>query len=248
MAEGSSENLRFLFLFFPLAADGLCLQGHIEHEHEHETFEFEFQEVPHAENDVNASGNLCERELSGPANAEEENALDDMAEAIVKCIFESLDIIQETGASLNTFQDLLVFARHMFCRGRGLEDEDEPIKAVWPRDWETAKQYLVKLGYQDAKEYFICLDESHKRHWDIMDTKTDTCRHCGQPGKLKYYYLGLKGKVKQWTSSPEMCHKMTGHWREKEHWLGRERGWPIKREVWDGDRFCDLSLFLFILR
>ena len=46
MAEGSSENLRFLFLFFPLAADGLCLQGHIEHEHEHGTFEFEFQEVP----------------------------------------------------------------------------------------------------------------------------------------------------------------------------------------------------------
>lgn len=86
---------------------------------------------------MNASGNLCERELSGPANAEEENALDDMAEAIVKCIFKSLDIIQETGASLNTFQDLLVFTRHMFCRGRGLEDEDEPIKAVWPRIWSS---------------------------------------------------------------------------------------------------------------
>ena len=56
---------------------------------------------------MNASGNLYERELSGPANAEEENALDNMAEAIVKCIFESLDIIQEAGASLNTFQDLL---------------------------------------------------------------------------------------------------------------------------------------------
>ena len=102
---------------------------------------------------MTASSNLYERELSGPANEEEQNALDDMAEAIVKCIFESLDIIQETGASLNTFQDLLVFALHMFCRGRGLEDEEESIKAVWPYDWETAKQYLVKLGYQDAKEY-----------------------------------------------------------------------------------------------
>ena len=240
MAEGSNEKFTFYFRC-SLEADSLCVQGSIGDEYG--TFEFEFNEVSHAENNLNASGNLYERELSGPANAEEENVLDKMAEAIVKCIFESLDIIQETGASLNTFQDLLVFARHMYCRGRGLEDEDESIKAVWPRDWETAKHYLVKLGYQDAKEYFICLDESHKRHWDIMDKKTDTCRHCGQPGKLKYYYLGLKGKVKQWASSPEMCRKMTGHWREKEHWLGRERGWPIKREIWDGDRFCELSWF-----
>ena len=88
-----------------------------------------------------------------------------MEQTIVKCIFESLDIIQETGASLNTFQDLLVFACHMFCRGRGLEDEDQMVKAIWPHDWETAKMYLVKLGYQDAKEYYICLDDSHKRHW-----------------------------------------------------------------------------------
>ena len=166
-----------------------------------------------------------------------------MEQTIVKCIFESLDIIQETGASLNTFQDLLVFARHMFCRGRGLEDEDQMVKAIWPHDWETAKMYLVKLGYQDAKEYYICLDDSHKRHWDIMDKETDTCRHCGQKGKLKYYYLGLEGKVKQWVSSPEMCRKMTSHWQEKEHWLGRERGWPVKKEIWDGDRFCELSWF-----
>ena len=100
-----------------------------------------------------------------------ENVLDKMAEAIVKCIFESFDITLETGASLDTLQDLLVFARHMYCRGCGLEDEDESIKAVWPHDWETAKHYLVKLGYQDAKEYFICLDKSHKRHWDSMDKK-----------------------------------------------------------------------------
>ena len=82
-----------------------------------------------------------------------------------------------------------------------------------------------------------------QRHWDILERPTDTCCHCGKPAQLKYYYLGLKGKVKQWVSSPEMCLKMTGHWQEKEHWLGRERGWHIKKEVWDGDRFCKLSWF-----
>ena len=163
--------------------------------------------------------------------------------AIVKCIFEALDLIKETGASLNTLQDLLVFARHMFCRGRGLEDEDQAIKNIWPSNWESAKKHLVKLGYQDAKEYFICLDDSHKRHWDIMERETDTCQHCGKQGTLKYYYLGLQGKVKHWVSSQDMCYKMTAHWREKEHWLNRERGWPLKRELWDGDRFCELSWF-----
>lgn len=67
----------------------------------------------------------------------------------------------------------------MYCRGCGLEDEDELIKVVWLRDWEIVKRYLVKLGYQDVKEYFICLDEFYKRYWDIMDKKIDICRYCG---------------------------------------------------------------------
>ena len=50
-----------------------------------------------------------------------ENESDDMAEAIVKCIFESLDIIQETGASLNTFQDLLVFGTNRLGRTKSSE-------------------------------------------------------------------------------------------------------------------------------
>ena len=40
-----------------------------------------------------------------------------------------------------------------------------------------------------------------------------------------------------------MCHKMTAHWREKEHWLGRNEGWHVKKELWDGDRFAELSWF-----
>lgn len=220
-----------VFACFPEADD---LSAHSPIPEEHGAFEDES-----LENDSDET----EQFGSAPGQAEVENESDDMGEAIVKCIFESLDIIQDTGASLNTFQDLLVFARHMFCRGRGLEDEDQMTKSIWPHDWDTARQYLLKLGYQDAREYFICLDDSHKCHWDILDKKTDTCRHCGKPGKLKYYYLGLKGKVKQWVASPEMCRKMTGHWQEKEHWLGRERGWHIKKEVWDGDRFCELSWF-----
>jgi len=60
----------------------------------------------------------------------------------------------------------------MFCRGRGLKDEDQMIKSIRPHGWETARQYLFKLVYEDSREYFICLDDSHKLHWDILDKKT----------------------------------------------------------------------------
>ena len=84
---------------------------------ETEEFEDEFQENPTPEYHSCDSGNFGETE-NGSEYTEEEDTSDKMEQTIVKCIFESLDIIQETGASLNTFQDLLVFARHMFCRGR----------------------------------------------------------------------------------------------------------------------------------
>ena len=41
-----------------------------------------------------------------------------------------------------------------------------------------------------------------------------------------------------------MCKKMTGHWRQKSHWLkdNDEPHFPIK-EVWDGTRFSELQWF-----
>ena len=101
---------------FPEAHD-LCAHSHIREEHG----AFEDESV---ENDPDE----MEQFSSEPGQAEVENGSDDMGEALVKCIFESLDIIQDIGASLNTFQDLLMFVRHMFCRGRGVQDEDEMIK------------------------------------------------------------------------------------------------------------------------
>ena len=164
--------------------------------------------------------------------------------AIVKAIFEAIELSAKTGASLGTFADLLCFARHMYCRGKDIDEDDHPMKCSWPKDWEAAKKYLQDVGYEDAKEYFICLSAMHKKHWDIMQSATEKCRFCGQEGTIKYYYLGLHNKVKQWTQDPDMCAKMTAHWSEKEHWInGSNDGWEIKKEVWDGARFSELSWF-----
>ena len=46
------------------------------------------------------------------------------------------------------------------------------------------------------KKYFVCLDDSHYAHYNMMDNKGSLCRLHGKPGTIKYYYLGLPQKVK----------------------------------------------------
>ena len=164
--------------------------------------------------------------------------------AIVKCIFEAIQLSVRTGSSLCTVEDLLCYARRMYCRGKEIDEEDHTMKIKWPRDWEQAKKFLDDVGYEDAKEYFICLSGAHKNHRDIMKSATEKCRFCGEAGTIKYYYLGLRSKVKLWVADQQMCEKMTAHWVEKEHWIngGNDR-WSIKKEVWDGTRFSELAWF-----
>lgn len=155
------------------------------------------------------------------------------AEAVVDAIFHSLDLLDKMGGSLSNFEDLLLMARSMYCKGASLNDDAEEVAAKWPQTWA------------DAKEYFICLSEEHLCQWDLIEKKSDECQFCGERGTIPYYYLGLEKKVKQWVSDPDMCHRMTAHWREKEHWLQRTEGWHTKAELWDGERFGKLSWFWY---
>ena len=163
-------------------------------------------------------------------------------DAIVSAIFETLNFVSKTNISLNDFSDLLAMAKKFYCKGAQLDIDDTEL-GNWPKDWTAAKKYLEDMGYKDAKEYTICLSDEHPCHWDIMDKKEDVCRHCGEHGTISYYYLGLETKVKQWASDKDMCYKMSEHWREKQHWFKRTEGWHLKKELWDGDRFPELSWF-----
>lgn len=194
---------------------------------------------PHTSNNLRGNpGEAADLEIN------DHNALEvKIRDAVVSAIFESLDLLHESKGSLKNFEELLTLARHMYCKGAGLEEDDETVKKQWPRDWTTTKQILIAEGYEDAKEYFICLNDMHPQHWDILESQSGLCRHCGEKGTIPYYYLGLKGKIKRWVSHPDLCYKLLSHWREKEHWLNRNEGWHTKKELWDGDRFAELSWF-----
>ena len=46
-----------------------------------------------------------------------------------------------------------------------------------------------------------------------------------------------------WCSDESMCQKMAKFWEEKDHWLHHEGAcFPLK-EIWDGERFSEVSWF-----
>ena len=79
--------------------------------------------------------------------------------------------------------------------------------------------------------------------WSIMESQDELCPHCGKKGYIKYYYLGLHSKAKNWFQNEAMCKQMLSHWEEREHWLGKTSSWPVKKEIWDGQRWVNLQWF-----
>ncbi|XP_020896396.1 uncharacterized protein LOC110235289 [Exaiptasia diaphana] len=161
---------------------------------------------------------------------------------VVDAILNALPMKQSQGDSIKSFEDWLRWAKDFVIT-------DQELKDIWPTSWTETEDILRRVGYESPKHYYICMnDDEHHREWDIMEHPSDKCRYCGQPGDIDYYYLGLTQKIKRWFSNKEMCSNMLDHWREKEHWYyscarGETRGWPIKKELWDGTRFSEYSWF-----
>ena len=63
---------------------------------------------------------------------------------------------------------------------------------------------------------------------DVLENKDDLCIHCGKNGYLKYYYLGIGTKVKNWFKNVDMCRKMLSQWNARDNWLGRQSSNPEK--------------------
>lgn len=90
---------------------------------------------------------------------------------------------------------------------------------MWPTSWLETESILKKVGYESPKQYYICMSEEHSREWDIMESSSEKCRHCGEHGNIRYYHMGLSYKIKRWYANPEKCSHMLDHWREKDHWF-----------------------------
>jgi hypothetical protein len=181
---------------------------------------------------------------------------------VVDAVVKALRIMKDSGTSIKTFEDILEFGKGLLFSGISKDHEAERIDsevllALWPKNWNIVQKLLQEEGYKEAQEYCICFcrEEKETTRNGITTKKFiysgkysvlangDTYNHCGNKGYLKYYYLGLKSKVKNWFRNRNLCSKMLAHWKECSHWLGRNQSYDIKREIWDGERWLQLQWF-----
>ena len=221
-------------------------------EHQPSTFD---NEVEVGGGDPNLLGDSTQRLGNNAESQSEENPL---KKIVLKAVLEALSIMDSSGSSIKTFEDILDYGKRLLFTSVGSDIDVDVLMALWPRNWNGVQSFLKEEGFSDPKEYYICICRSteevrrngkttmkykYSRKWSIMHSKEDVCHHCGSHGYIKYYYLGLNAKVKNWFKTKSMCKKMLSHWVEKEHWLGQVSSWPTKKEFWDGQRWVDLQWF-----
>ena len=67
---------------------------------------------------------------------------------------------------VKSIENLLAYAKDLYCKGdRNLE-----------KYWRETEKLLKEVGYEDPKQYFVCLDGSHHANYDIMEDKNSLCR------------------------------------------------------------------------
>lgn len=164
-------------------------------------------------------------------------------EDIIQAVLDLLEIKDRHNLSINAFESLLHWGKNLYCK------QDQELQAVFPGTWSETTTLLNDHGFDDYKPrlFYVCLNKVHPCHYQVMESPDDLCKYCDQPGSIKYYYIGLKGRVKQWCKNKDMCKKMTAHWEHKGSWIGDgcRNGWgkSVKNELWDGTRFSELSYF-----
>ena len=207
----------------------------------------EMDENPDVENDVIVKdSDNCDTENANP-----------LMKLVVKAVLQAVSIMDNSGASINTFEDILDYGKAMLLESISSDIDVDILLELWPKDWNQSNHFLrnrvilmlrsITFASVEKRKRYRCGKTSVKyvysRNWSVMSSKDELCPHCGSSGYIKYYYLGLNTKVKNWFKTKSMCRKMLCHWREKEHWLEQTSSWPVKKEFWDGQRWVDLQWF-----
>lgn len=181
-----------------------------------------------------------------------------MKKLVFKAVLDALRIKHKSGVSVSTFEDVLEYGKTLLFTSLGDDVDRDILTTLWPKSWNDVQLLLKEEGYEDAKQYFICFCREEKEvtrdgkstkkfvydgKYSVMENKDDRCPHCGNKGYIKYMYLGLENKLKNWFRNKSMCTNMLGHWLEKEHWLENVESWHLKKEIWDGNRWSELQWF-----
>ena len=164
-------------------------------------------------------------------------------DVILEAVMKALVLNEEMNGSQKSFMNILQYGKELYYKNHS---DDGPSSAkYWPNSWQSSMRLLREHGYKEPKQLYICLNTSHPHCYDILNSLQAICKYCGENGStcIKYSYLTLGDKINRWCQNEIFCKKMTAHWTEREHWLQVQGGHTIKKELWDGSRFGELSWF-----
>lgn len=156
---------------------------------------------------------------------------------IVVAVLRAISLCDSMSGSQKDFLSILEYGRDLYCKGNAA------LSSKWPTSMAACMQILKKAGYKEPRSYYICLDSCHPGLWSTLEKVDELCKYCKRPGTIPFHYLPLEDKVKRWCSSASFCKKMTAHWEEKDHWILGSSSNSKKCEIWDGERFAELSWF-----
>ena len=150
---------------------------------------------------------------------------------IIKAITKAFQLNDAVNGSQQNFLSILAYGKDLYRKGDSI--------------LQGSLRLLAQNGYKGPKNMFICLNDSQPCNYSILYDPEEQCQYCNTKGSscIKYSYSPLADKVIRWCSNKDFCRKMTAHWAEKDRWLNADKGSTVKREIWDGDRFCELSWF-----
>ena len=174
--------------------------------------------------------------VNASSNVNVRNHLDN---TILEAILKAMELNDQVCGSQQNFVQILQFGRELYGKGAN----DISCTEHWPSSYRSAMSLLEANGYRSPKEFYICLNESHYCLYDVLSSDSDRCKYCNETGSIKYSYLPLIDKVQRWCQSSEFCDKMLQHWAERDHWLPTSANITPKKEIWDGERFSQLSWF-----
>ena len=200
-AEGASGTFGFNSLDSDEESDTETTEMDIDGEGTDSQESLEMDENPDVENDVIVKdSDNCDTEKANP-----------LMKLVVKAVLQAVSIMDNSGASINTFEDILDYGKAMLLESISSDIDVDILLELWPKDWKAVQSLLEEQGYSDAKEYHICICREEKevrrcgktsvkyvysRNWSVMSSKDELCPHCGSSGYIKHYYLGLSSKVK----------------------------------------------------
>ena len=157
----------------------------------------EMDENPDVENDVIVKdSDNCDTENANP-----------LMKLVVKAVLQAVSIMDNSGASINTFEDILDYGKAMLLESISSDIDVDILLELWPKDWKAVQSLLEEQGYSDAKEYQICTCREEKevwrcgktsvkyvysRNWSVMSSKDELCPHCGSSGYIKILLSWVK--------------------------------------------------------